>query len=73
MGVSREEAARAKEKAQQSYQQNQRAGSHRNKPNGVTPPLKLNELCLSPAEWEARDIEPEDTYSGRSRPRAGPN
>jgi hypothetical protein len=37
----------------------------RAKPNGAAAPaLDLSELCLSPAEWEAREIEPEDSLLG---------
>jgi hypothetical protein len=67
MGVSREEARRAKEKAKQTHQAkgNGAAGqAQTGQPSVATPVVDVAKLCLTPAAWEARDIPPEDRLLG---------
>jgi AAA domain len=67
MGVSREEARRAKEKAKQTHQAkgNGAAGqAQTGQPSVARPVVDVAKLCLTPAAWEARDIPPEDRLLG---------
>jgi hypothetical protein len=54
----------SREQAQAAAARGRRQREQQGKPNGEAAPLDPTTLCLAPAEWEARDIPPEDTLLG---------
>jgi AAA domain len=60
MSVSREQAKEVAGRAREHHQKQEQQP----KGNGQAQPLDINALCLSPAEWEAREIPPDDMLLG---------